>query len=1060
MNAIILAAIDRGRTILLTLVLILISGSVAYVTIPKESDPDVDIPILYVSMNHEGISPEDGERLLVRPMEKELRSIEGVKEMRSTAAAGFASVLLEFEAGFNADQAKIDVREAADIAKSELPSDTKDPKVNEVNVGLFPVLIVVLSGDVPERALLRLAQNLQDDLESLPGVLEADIAGNREELLEIVVDPLRLESYRISHTELVQAVTMNNRLVAAGALDTGKGRFAVKVPGLFRTADDVFDLPIKVRGDSVVTLGDITSVRRTFKDADTYARVDGRPAVALEIKKRLGENVIDTIEKVRYIVGLHKSEWPAGVNVSFIQDKSVNIRSMLTDLQNNVISAIILVMVVVVGALGLRSGALVGIAIPSSFLIGILVLMVMGLTINMVVLFSLILAVGMLVDGAIVVTEFADRKMAEGIHKREAYALAAQRMAWPIIASTATTLAVFMPLLFWPGIVGEFMKFLPITLIATLSGSLLVALIFVPTLGAMIGKAGNLNSEALTHLAAAETGDIRSVPGITGGYVRLVDFAVHHPLKIALAAVVMLVGVQTYYAKNGNGVEFFPDVEPEKAVAYIHARGNMSIDEIDKLVKEVEERILPIEGFAAVYARVGRPSEGTSQADDVVGTLQFEFKHWQARRPAKDILAEAREVTKDLAGIHVEVSIPPTGPPTGKPVQIHFRSRFPEKIEPVLVKVLEAVRQVSGLIDIEDSRPIPGIEWQLDVDRAQAGRFGADITTVGEMVKLVTNGIKVGEYRPDDSDEEIDIRVRYPLDERNIHQLDQIRVMTENGLVPIGNFVTRTAIPKTGTVKRTDAMRTMNIKAEVVDGVLVDSKVEEIKAWLATQNFDPNVEIKFKGEDEEQKLAEAFLTKAFMVALFVMAIILVTQFNSFYHAFLILTAVIMSTAGVIIGLIVTGQPFGIVMTGVGVITLAGIVVNNNIVLIDTYVRLKKSGMDPIEAIVRTGAQRFRPVMLTAITTIFGLMPMVLGVNIDLITREMSSGAPSTQWWVQLSTAVVSGLTFATILTLIVTPCLLAVGANTNAAIGRRRERRATRRAERAALKTGDEAPAE
>jgi len=918
----------------------------------------------------------------------------------------------------------------------------------------------VLSGDVPERSLLRLAQKLQDDLESLPGVLEADIAGDRVELLEVVVDPLRLESYRISNNELVQAVRMNNRLVAAGALDTGKGRFAVKVPGLFRNAKDVFDLPIKVRGDSVVTLGDITSVRRTFKDADTYARVGGRPAIALEIKKRLGENVIHTIEQVRHIVGLHKEQWPAGVKVAFMQDKSVNIRSMLTDLQNNVISAIILVMVVVVGALGLRSAALVGLAIPSSFLIGILVLTVMGLTMNMVVLFSLILAVGMLVDGAIVVTEFADRKMAEGSHRREAYALAAQRMSWPIIASTATTLAVFMPMLFWPGIVGEFMKFLPITLIATLTGSLLVALIFVPTLGSMIGKPGSGNAEVLAHLAAAETGDIRDIPGLTGLYVRTVDIAVRHPIKIVMLSVFILVGVQGYYAKNGNGVEFFPSVEPDRAIAWIHARGNMSIDEIDKLVREVEERILPIDGFAAVYSRIGRPSEGANQADDVVGTLQFEFRNWKTRRPATEILAEARERTADLAGINVEVRIPESGPPTGKPVQIHFRSRFPERIEPVLLQVLEGVRNISGLIDIEDSRPIPGIEWQLDVDRAQAGRFGADITTVGEMVKLVTNGIKVGEYRPDDSDEEIDIRVRYPLDERNIHQLDQIRILTANGLVPIGNFVTRTPISKTGTVKRTDAMRTMNIKTEVADGILVDDKVKEIKAWLATQSFDPEVEIKFKGEDEEQKMAQAFLMKAFVVALFVMAIILVTQFNSFYHAFLILTAVIMSTVGVIIGLIVTGQPFGIVMTGVGVITLAGIVVNNNIVLIDTYVRLKKSGMPALEAIVRTGAQRFRPVMLTAVTTIFGLMPMVLGVNIDLITREVSTGAPSTQWWVQLSTAVVSGLTFATVLTLVVTPCLLAVGANTSAAWAHRSDHRAARRATRAAARSASRRPAE
>jgi multidrug efflux pump len=1045
MNGIISAALDRSRTVLLLLVLILVTGTVSYINIPKESDPDVDIPILYVSMNHEGISPEDAERLLVRPMEKELRTIEGVKEMTSTASEGHASVQLEFEAGFNADQAGIDVREAVEDAKGELPDDTEDPIVNEVNVSLFPVLVVVLAGDVPERTLMALARDLKDEIEGLPGVLEADIGGNRDELLEIIVDPLKLESYEIAHTELINAVTLNNRLVAAGALDTGDGRFSVKVPGLFKKASDVFDLPIKVRGESVVTLGDITSVRRTFKDATSKARVNGKPAITLEVKKRIGENVIETLDQVRAIVAERQVEWPSGVHVSFMQDKSKQIKTMLTDLQNNVISAILLVMVVVIGALGLRSAGLVGLAIPTSFLMGILVLSMMGLTINIVVLFSLILAVGMLVDGAIVVTEFADRKMAEGVHKREAYGLAAKRMAWPIIASTATTLAVFMPLLFWPGVVGEFMKYLPITLIATLAGSLVVALIFVPTMGALVGKSGSSNTEALAHLNAAETGDLSQVPGMTGAYVRVVTLAVHHPVKIVVAAVLLLIGVQTYYAKNGNGVEFFPEVEPEMVNAYIHARGNMSIDENDALIKEVEERVLPIEGFAAVYTRVGKGGQGSSATEDTIGKIQFEFKDWWARRPAKEILAEIREKTSDLAGISVEVRIPESGPPTGKPVQLHFRSRNPEAITPELVKVLEGLRKMDGLVDMEDSLPIPGIDWQLDVDRAQAGRFGADVTTVGQMIKLVTNGIKVGEYRPDDADEEIEIRVRYPSDERNINQLDQIRVMTAQGLVPISNFVSRSAVAKTGTIKRTDGMRVMTIKSEVADGILANDKVQEIKTWLAAQKLDPRVEVAFKGEDEEQKKAQAFLGKAFGVALFAMAIILITQFNSFYHALLILTAVIMSTVGVVIGLIVTGQTFGIVMTGVGIITLAGIVVNNNIVLIDTYDRLRDSGMPPIEAVIRTGAQRLRPVMLTAVTTILGLMPMVMGLNIDLFTREVSQGAPSTQWWVQLSTAVVSGLTFATVLTLIVTPCLLAIGANTNAWFGNRKAKRLARR---------------
>ena len=1044
MNAIIDAAIDRSRTVIATLVLILIAGVFAYNDIAKEADPDVNIPIIYVSMSHDGISPEDAERLLVRPMELELRSIEGVKEMRATAADGFASVVLEFEAGFDADTAMGDVREKVDIAKVELPEDTDDPTVEEVNVGLFPVLVLTLSGDVPTRSLLRIARKLQDTVEGLPGVLSADIAGEREDVLEVLVDPMMLESYEISQQELINAVNLNNRLVAAGSVDTGAGGFSVKVPGLFKTAKDVLELPIKVRGQGVVTLADIADIRRTFKDSVSYARLGGEPAVALEIRKRLGQNIIDTVGAVRAIVAAEQAGWPNSIRVTFSQDKSDDIRNMLTDLQNNVISAILLVMVVVVAALGLRTAGLVGLAIPSSFLIGILYLYIFGMTINIVVLFSLILAVGMLVDGAIVVTEYADRKMAERVHRRIAYAEAAKRMAWPIIASTATTLAAFMPLLFWPGVVGKFMVFLPITLITTLFGSLLMALIFVPTLGAQLGRAGATDQRALSSLAAMDSGALEDIRGLTGVYVKAMRLIVRFPLLIVLVAIGTLVGVQYYYATHGNGVEFFPNVEPEQAIVLIHARGNMSVDEKDALVREVENRVLELDDFASVYTRSGQQAQGQEASEDVIGTITLEFKEWQERRPSAVILADIRARTDDISGLVVEAREPEVGPPTGKPVQLQLTSRFPELLAPEVVKVRRYFESLDGLIDIEDSRPMPGIEWELDVDRAQAGRFGADIVRVGNVVQLVTNGIKVGDYRPDDTDEEVDIRLRFPLDDRGINQLDTLRVPTDDGLVPIGNFVTRSPKQRVGTIERIDGRRKMAVLANVREGVLPSAIVENIAAWLPSADIDPRVELTFKGEDEEQKTAQEFLMRAFAVALFIMAIILVTQFNSFYHTFLILSAVILSTIGVMMGLLITGQPFGIVMTGVGVITLAGIVVNNNIVLIDTYARLKRAGMDPIEAVIRTGAQRLRPVMLTAITTICGLLPMVFQVNIDFITRDIAVGAPSTQWWVQLATAVVFGLGFATLLTLVVTPSLLALGAKTSAWMTRIRERGAHR----------------
>ncbi len=1019
MASVIDAAIARSRPVLLLLCLILVAGGFAYVTIPKEADPDIAIPIIYVSIHHEGISPEDAERLLVRPMESELQNIEGIKEMTSTAMESNATIVLEFDA----DTAFDDVREKVDIAKAELPAESDEPSVNEVNVALFPVLVVTLYGDVAERLLVETARDLRDKIESLPGVLEVDIAGDREDLVEVLIDPVRAENYRQSQEQLIQFIARNNELVAAGALDTGHGRFAIKVPGLFESVEDILSMPITVSGDSVVRFADVATANRTFKDPEAFARVNGQSAVALEVTKRIGTNIIQTITEVRELVAAEQQAWPSDIRVLFSQDKSDEIRDMLYDLQNNVIAAVLLVMIVIVAVLGMRTAGLVGLAIPGSFLAGILIISMMGLTVNIVVLFSLIMAVGMLVDGAIVVVELADRKMAEGLPRAQAYALASNRMAWPIIAATATTLAAFMPLLFWPGIVGEFMKYLPITLIATLSASLFMALIFVPTLGSLFGQHSTAGNQRTAALVAAEDGDLSLIRGWTGRYIHFLRWAVSHPKLVILAAIAILATVYTAYGAFGKGVEFFPDVEPENAIIQIRARGDLSNKERDLLVREVEGRILDMHEFASIYARSGSRFRSQVSAD-TIGLIQLELVDWQQRRPAAEIMAEIRQRTGDLAGLIIEVQKQESGPPVGKPVQIQLSSRFPELLPPAVQDIRAALDQIGGFIDVSDSRPIPGIEWQLNVDRAEASRFGADIATVGGVVRLVTNGVRVGSYRPDDTDEEVEIRVRYPVGERSVDQLDRLRIPSQRGAVPISNFVSREAKPKVGTIERSDGQRVLKVEADVEEGLLPDDKMREIRAWLSQADLDPRIQFTFKGEDQEQREAEEFLLKAFGVALFAMAIILVTQFNSFYQSLLILSAVFFSTIGVLLGLLIINQPFGIVMSGVGIIALAGIVVNNNIVLIDTFNRQRQLGRDAIEAVLRTGALRFRPVLLTTVTTILGLLPMVLGMNIDFIGRQISIGGPSTQWWTQLATAVAGGLAFATVLTLIMTPCLL------------------------------------
>ena len=1040
MKTLIDAALNHVRTVLSLLVLLLLAGGYAYVAIPKESDPDVNIPIIYTNVHHEGISPEDAERLIVKPLEQELQSVEGVKEMRSTAYQDGANVVLEFEAGFNADRAMQDVREQVDAAKPELPSAADEPQVNEVNLSLFPVLVVTLSGDVPERTLLDLARDLRDEVEGLQPVLDVEMAGNREELVELVIDPTMLESYDIDARQLLQAVDRSNRLVAAGAVNTGGGRFAVKVPGLFQNAQDILSMPVKVDGDRVVTIGDVATLRRTFKDPEGYARINGKPAIALEVSKRTGENIIETIEKVRQTVESERQSWPEAVKVTYTQDKSTNIRTMLSDLQNNVLAAVLLVMIVIVAALGLRSAAFVGVAIPGSFLTGVLVVYLAGLTVNVVVLFSLILAVGMLVDGAIVTVEYADRKLREGLPRKEAYSLAAKRMAWPIIAATATTLAAFLPLLFWPGTVGEFMKYLPITLLAVLTASLAMALIFVPTMGSVLGSkpGGRTTGDAKAQaIAGGGVKDLTRLGGLTGGYVRLLRRALKHPGKLLLAAVAALVAVQAGYAMYGRGVEFFPDVEPESAVLQIHGRGNLSIQQRDRLVQEVESRILQLQTqrgeFHAIYARSQIASgQRREEAEDIIGEITVEFTDWWTRRPAQEIIDDVKQRASALPGIKVESQKQQMGPPGGKPIQIEVTSDRTELIAPTVKRIVERMEQDPELIEIEDGRPIPGIEWQLNVDRAQAAKFGADVSLVGSYIRMVTNGLKVGEFRSGDADEEIDMVVRFPEDQRSLNQLDQIRVRTDQGQVPLSNFVTRTAQQRTSLIRRTDGDRSMVIKADVAEGVLANDKINQMQAFLKTADIPPAVNVVFAGENEDQKEAQQFLTKAFAVALFLMAIILVTQFNSFYSAFLILSAVILSTIGVMIGLLITDQPFGIVMTGIGVIALAGIVVNNNIVLIDTFDRLKNDEPDITSAILRTGAQRLRPVLLTTVTTILGLMPMVTGVNIDFFNRLVQVGAPSTELWQQLSTAIVFGLTFATVLTLFVTPCALMWRANLEA----------------------------
>ncbi len=1024
------AAIQRSRTTLLVLFMVLLTGIAARIAIPIEAEPHIEVPFFVVQIPHEGISPEDAERLLVLPVESELRSVEGVVELTAYASEGFGTLLVEFDADYDLDTALIDVREAVDRAKPKLPSTAEEPMVLEQTTDDFPVIQVNLMGEgVPERMLYNIALKLRDDLEAIPDVLEAQMNGHREEMLEAVIDPAQLETYQISSDYLINTIIRNNRLIAAGALDTGEGRFSVKVPSVIEEAADIFDIPVKTDGESVVTLKDVATIRRTFKDRVSYARVNGNNTISLNVLKRANANVIDTVAHVRAVVDDARTTLPSKVQVFFTQDQAPFAQQQVTELQGNIVTALSLVMVLVVAAMGFRSAILVGLAIPFSFLVALIILYLIGYTFNFMVMFGMLLGLGMLIDGAIVVVEYADRKMVEGFDRRSAYALAAKRMFWPVAASIATTLAAFLPLMFWPGVSGKFMRYLPVTVFTVLIGSLFYALVFGPTLGSLFGRAGSRDEKSTRSLKELEDGDPTKLRTITGAYARILVYATRYaPLTLAITAA-FIVGVFALYSAKGVGMVFFNDADTQYASIIVKSRGNLAAEQVNQLVREVELEILEVPGIESMNTWTTLSGD-TRRGLDRIGQIFIQLHEEKDRElKGREILDLIRTRTAHLAGITVEVQKMEQGPPTGKPIQLEFRSRNRELLEPAVTRVRDYIEtSVSGLRDIDDTRSMPGIEWQIEVDRAQAALFGVDVSQVGMAVQLVTNGLKVAEYRPSNSEEEVDIRVRYPSPARGIGALDELRISTPQGLVPISSFVTRKAAPRVDTIQRNNGIPVEYLRADVATGVLADNKVQEIKAWIDAQQWDPTLTIEFRGANEEQQDAMAFVGVAFLLSLLLMFVLLVTQFNSFYQGTLILLAVAMSTAGVLLGLVVMQAPFSAILTGVGIVALAGIVVNNNIILIDTYNHLRREQpqLDYVALIVRTGAQRLRPVMLTTVTTVFGLLPMAANLSVDFVNRTVLYGSQLSMFWVPLSQAIVWGLTVATLLTLVATPAMLAL----------------------------------
>ncbi|CAL7960364.1 multidrug efflux pump [Alphaproteobacteria bacterium] len=1027
--------VHHKRSTLMLLVMILLYGYYSYLKIPKESTPNVKIPTMFISITQDGISPEDAQRMLLKPIENAVRSISGVKEMTSYADEGSGIIVLKFMAGFDGDKALQDIRTKIDEVQNKLPPEAKRPTVTQIDLSLMPVLSVILTGDIPENAFVKISRNLKDKIEGIQEVSEAIILGDRKNVVEIIVKPKELEKYGLSLQYLRQIIGSNNKLVTAGSLKNLNAEYAVKVPSLIDNPRTLLNFPVYVKNGKVIKVSDVATVRSGYKDPISITRVNGLPAMVLEVSKRTGTNIIQVIEKVKSLINSEKQHWPNKLKVIYQNDQSKHIVDMLADLENGIILAAILVVIIIILSVGIKSSILISFSLPVSFFACILILYMSGFTMNMVVLFSLILTVGMVVDDAIVISEYADRKIIEGYTPENAFLNASSRMFLPIFTATLVKMTVFFPLLFWPGVMGEFMKYMPITVITIMSCSICFALFFQPALGSVfIKKQTNIDEKEVKAMLASEEGNLEDLKGLTKRYAKLLQAVLKRPKLFVVSTFGVMVLIYLIFITLGKGVEFFPNVEPDNTNIIVRSVGNLSIWQKDAIFKEIEKRILHLNREVKVfYVEVGGGKNANLQLNpplDTIGLVRLEFVDWQLRRKAHMILKDIRTSLNDIPGVIVQIVEAKQGPKAAKPITMNVSSsEHYNNIISFIAKLRRFMSEIGGFKDIEDSRPVSGIEWHMEVKRELAAKYGFSTTDVGDIIQLATNGIKVSTYRAEDVDDEIDIMVRLAGKYRLASQLEHLKVVGMNGVaVPISTFVTKKVTPQVNRIKRVDGDTVISVNADVEYGVLANAQVKKLEYWVK-QNAPSDIHVTFKGDTEDQAEASSFLIKAFLGALLAMFIIMLVQFNNFYNTFVVMSAVFLSTAGVLLGLLVSFQPFNIVMCGLGIIALAGIVLNNNILFVDTYKRLRESGHENIDAILRAGVQRMRPILLTASAAILGLLPMVIGLTINFFDRSITYGAPSSQWWKQLAAAISGGLTFATVLTLFCTPCLLSLAKN-------------------------------
>ncbi len=1037
-------SIKFSTAVFVLLALIIVVGLSSMKHLPREMFPEIKQPTFFISTMYAGVSPEDMETLVTNKIEKKLKELQHIDEITSTSAESFSTVIIKFDPSIDTEWALNKVKDKVDLAEPDLPKDAETPIVKEFSVDEFPVVVINISGDLSLERLKKIGDNLKDELETINGVLRADLTGGVEREIRIVVDPVKLAGYKIDLNSVLGAIKSTNMNIPGGIIKIGDMRYSVRVPGEVKNINLLNDVIVKNQQGVIVYLRDIAKIVDDYKDVETISKFNKKESVSLAIVKKSGVNIIKVIDSVKEMIEEESKKLPEGIKINFLFDQSTQIKDMLDDLSNNLITGVLLVVIFLFIFLGFLNSLFVAIALPLSMLIGMIFFDMLGITLNMVVLFALILALGMLVDNGIVVIENIFRLNTLKVPRQYAAYKGTSTVAWPIIASTATTVAAFAPLLFWNSIMGEFMKYLPMVLIITLAASLFIALVINPVLAATFMRVKKKDVEKVEKSESFE--DLIKSSKTMVLYNKLLKIALKHKYIVVFLMTLVLVTVFALFGKSiksgRTNIEFFPETTPRRAIIKIDAPVGTRLKTVnEKFVKPIENILKEYDDIIYVLSDVGANVNGTKFAKgnatphNAKITIKFK-KTGEFKKSPYVIMDELRErfkkFNKDgntLIGAKITIEKENKGPPKGKPVEFYVSGDKFEVIKPHIDKMINLVKEnVKGVVDLKDdySNGLP--EIKIIVNREKAKLLFLNVSDVSSFIRMAVHGTKASVYR--ENDDEYDITVTYSAENRNSIEnlkniLIPIRVLNRHEVIPLKSIADFKIVKGAAAVKHRDFKKTITATGDV-NGITSDKAMKQIKKLLRSYKLPAGYKLNFGGESQKQAKASKFLSKAFTIGLFLIIFILVIQFNSILIPAVIMFSVILSMIGVFGFLLISGKNFVIIMTGIGIISLAGVVVNNAIVLIDYIRQLRASGLDKNEAIVQAGIVRFRPVMLTAVTTVFGLIPMMFKFGIDFIHGGFTFGTESAEMWEPMANAVGYGLIFATILTLVIVPVSYAI----------------------------------